>query len=216
MKTIIGLFDKRDEALAVVSELHARGIPSADIALVSNNDDGWYADNSLAEAGAETGAGLGAMVGGVGGLLVGLGVIALPGIGPVISAGWLLSTFAGSAAGAILGGAAGSLVGALRDHGVDEHDAHVYIEGIRRGGTLVTARVEQSMVTAAETIMIKHRVDIAARRDELAAQGWSRFDDHVTHDQGSELGEKSVPPEAAHSPIADHAGKRPLVFPFHI
>jgi hypothetical protein len=199
MKTIIGLFDNRDEALATVSELHARGIPSADISLISNHGYGWYAEDSQAEAGAETGAGLGAMVGGVGGLLAGLGVITLPGIGPVVSAGWLLSTFAGSAAGAIIGGATGSLVGALKAHGVDEHDAHVYIEGIRRGGTLVTARVEETRITAAETIMIKHRVDIAARRDELAAEGWSRFDDHAG-------------PEPL---LSDRTGTPPPAFPAH-
>jgi len=179
MKTIIGLFDNREEALAAVQELHARGITSADISIVSRHDQGWYADDSQPEAGAETGAGLGALVGGVSGLLAGLGLLTIPGIGPVVAAGWFLSTFAGAATGAILGGATGSLIGALMEHGVEEDDAHVYIEGLRRGGTLVTARVDEARITAAETTMIKHRVDIGARRDQLAAEGWSRFDDHV-------------------------------------
>ena len=190
MKTIIGLFDDRSEALTTVQELHARGITSADIAIVSHHGDGWYADDSQPEAGAETGAGLGALLGGVSGLLVGLGVVAIPGIGPVVAAGWLLSTIAGSAAGAILGGAAGSLVGALIEHGVDEDDAHAYVEAIRRGGTLVTARVDESKVSAVEAVMIKHRVDIGARRDQFAADGWSRFDDHS---EPTDIGKTPMP-----------------------
>jgi uncharacterized membrane protein len=177
MKTIIGLFDDHEEAVAAIRELRERRIPPHDISLVANNADGWYADDSMPEARAETGASVGAVVGAVGGLLAGLGMVTIPGIGPVVSAGWLLSTIAGSATGVILGGAAGSLIGALQAHGIDDPDAQVYAEGLRRGGSLVIARVEEKFVTAAETIMIKHRVDVAARRDELAAEGWTRFDD---------------------------------------
>jgi uncharacterized membrane protein len=179
MKTIIGLFDDHEEALAVISDLRERRIPPHDISLVASNADGWYAEDAKPEATAETGAGVGAVVGALGGLLIGLGTITIPGIGPVVSAGWLLSTLAGSATGVILGGAAGSLVGALMEHGVDTHDAQVYAESIRRGGSLVIARVEDKFVPAAESIMLKHRVDIAARRDEYAAEGWERFDDRA-------------------------------------
>jgi hypothetical protein len=177
MKTIIGLFDDHQEALAAIRDLHQRRIPPHDISLVSSNADGWYADDSKPEAGAETGASVGAVVGAVGGLLAGLGLITIPGIGPAVSAGWLLTTLAGSATGVILGGAAGSLVGALAAQGIDDLDAQVYAESLRRGGSLVIARVEEKFVTAAETIMLKHRVDVAARRDELTAEGWTRFDD---------------------------------------
>jgi len=177
MKTIIGLFDNHEEAMATIRDLRQRRISPQDISLISNKTEGWYADDSKPEAGAETGAGVGAVLGAFGGLLAGLGIVAIPGIGPVISAGWLLSTIAGSATGAILGGAAGSLVGALSEHGIDNHDAQVYAESLRRGGTLVIVRVEEKLVTAAEAILIRHRVDIAARRDELTAEGWSRFDD---------------------------------------
>jgi len=178
MKTIIGLFDDRNEALAVVEEMRARRIPPHDISLVASNAEGWYSDASEPEAEAETGAGIGAVLGAVGGFLVGLGAISLPGVGPVVSAGWLLSTLAGSATGVILGGAAGSLVGALTAQGIDDPDAQVYAESLKRGGTLVVARVEDKIVTAAEAIMVKHRVDIAARRGELTSEGWTRFDDH--------------------------------------
>lgn len=177
MKTIIGLFDDRGDAIETIRDLRARRIPPHDISMIANNSDGWYSEDSRPEAGAETGAGVGAVIGALGGLLAGLGMITLPGIGPVVSAGWLLTTLAGSATGVILGGAAGSLVGTLAAHGIEDRDAQVYAESLRRGGTLVIARVEEKFVAAAEAIMLKHRVDIAARRDELTAEGWSRFDD---------------------------------------
>jgi hypothetical protein len=91
-------------------------------------------------AGAGTGAGVGAAVGGVVGVLAGLGLLAIPGIGPVVAAGWLVSL----AAGAAVGGTAGGIIGALTQSGVSEDEAHTYAEGVRRGGTLVTARVPEA------------------------------------------------------------------------
>ena len=70
-------------------------------------------------------------------LLAGLGLLAIPGVGPVVAAGWLVATAAGAAAGGLTGG----IVGALTQAGVSDEDAQVYAEGVRRGGTLVTARV---------------------------------------------------------------------------
>lgn len=179
MKTIAGLFDDRNDAIAAIDDLLERGVPRADISIVANNAGDWYAENSESEAGAETGAGLGAIAGGAGGLLAGLGLLTIPGIGPVIGAGWLMTTAAGAAAGAILGGAAGGFVAWLTGQGVDESDAHVFAEGLRRGGTLLTVAVADDLVIAAEAIFLKRRVDVGARRDALAAEGWARFDDHA-------------------------------------
>ena len=81
------------------------------------------------------------MSGGGAGLLAGLGMLALPGIGPVIAAGWLATAIAG----AVADGAAGGVIGALVEAGVSQKDAALYVEGVRRGGTLIAIR------TAAET-----------------------------------------------------------------
>ena len=103
MKTVTGLFDNYNDASAAVSALEARGVPSDDISIVSNNADNSHRhednDNGAAE-GAGTGAGIGAVVGGAGGLLTGLGLMAIPGVGPVVAAGWLAATAAGALAGA--------------------------------------------------------------------------------------------------------------------
>ncbi|RVQ63562.1 general stress protein [Sinorhizobium medicae] len=180
MRTVTGLFDDYEDAREAVTDLETAGVPSDDISIVANNTGDRYAtDSSNAAEGAGAGAGLGAAGGGVVGLLTGLGLMAIPGVGPVVAAGWLASTAAGAAAGAVAGGAAGGLIGALTDSGVDEDDAHVYAEGVRRGGTLVTARVEDDLAPQAEAILRQRRiVDPTARRSLYAQEGWSRFDEN--------------------------------------
>jgi hypothetical protein len=102
-RTISGLFDTREQASAAASELRAAGILEADIGLVANNANGDYSDTTTtSDAGA--GAGIGAAVGGLGGLLTGLGIMAIPGVGPVVAAGWLAATAAGAVTGAVVGG----------------------------------------------------------------------------------------------------------------
>lgn len=178
-KTITGLFDHYSDAEAAVDRLKASGISDSDISIVSNNADGRYKDDDdNAAEGAGAGAGIGAAVGGVGGLLTGLGIMAIPGVGPVVAAGWLAATAAGALAGAVVGGAAGGLIGALTESGVDERDAHVYAEGVRRGGTLVTARVDEARAADAEAILQgSNWVDLPTRRTAYEGQGWTEFDD---------------------------------------
>ncbi|MCV9967787.1 hypothetical protein OIU34_38905 [Pararhizobium sp. BT-229] len=181
MKTVTGLFDDYDDASSAVSALEARGIPSDDISIVSNNADDRHADlnrGSNAAEGAGAGAGIGAVVGGTGGLLTGLGIMAIPGVGPVVAAGWLAATAAGALAGAVAGGTTGGLIGAMTSSGVPEEHAHVYAEGVRRGGTLVTARVEDGLQSDAEAILKQSNwVDPSARRQAYSEEGWTKFDD---------------------------------------
>jgi hypothetical protein len=181
MKTITGLFDDYADGRAAVTALEAAGIPSNDISIVSNNATGQQVDDSSdvgEKAGA--GAGIGAVVGGAGGLLTGLGLMAIPGVGPVVAAGWLAATAAGALAGAVAGGAAGGLIGALTDSGVPEEHAHVYAEGVRRGGTLVTAKVDDTKVDEANAILKRSSwVDPVERRRAYTEQGWSTFDDKL-------------------------------------
>ena len=160
MRILSALFDSYDEAASAVRSLKDAGIPADDISLVANNAKGLIKEEtrSHSETNAPTGAVLGAATGAGVGLLAGLGALAVPGIGPVVAAGWLLST----AVGAALGATSGGILGALLKAGVTEDDAHVYAEGIRRGGTLLQAA---------------KGVDIKARRQEYASEGWKRVDE---------------------------------------
>jgi hypothetical protein len=167
MKIITGLFDTRDEAHKAVEALEEAGIPSQDISIIGPQRE-------ESTSGTSEGAAVGAAVGGVGGLLAGLAAFAIPGVGPLVGAGWLAATLLGAAAG----GVAGGLLGALTDAGIEERDAHVYAESIRRGGTMVTARVEDNMEDPAAAILSRHgRADIAERRRAYEAEGWTAFDE---------------------------------------
>jgi len=179
-QTVTALYDTYDAAVSAVNDLEASGIPHADISLVSNNVDHRYdkdhPTNAAADAG--TGAGIGAAVGGVGGLLTGLGLLAIPGVGPVVAAGWLVATAVGAVGGAVVGGAAGGIVGSLTSAGVPEHDANFYAEGVRRGGTLVTARVDDAREPTAREILQRHKwVDPTVRGTAYRQSGWTSFDE---------------------------------------
>ncbi len=181
IRTFTHVYDTQDEAEHVVSALETAGIPHSDISLIGSNHDNRYSDTSTtgttgehaAGTGAGTGASVGTLVGGGAGLLAGIGALALPGIGPVVAAGWLIATLTGAGVGAGAGGLLGSLTGA----GVPEKDAHVYAEGLRRGGTLVTVRADDVQATQVEGIMIApNTTTIASRRTAYEAEGWSQFD----------------------------------------
>ena len=176
------LFQTYDQATKAVADLETSGIPHADISLVASNAEGHHTVTSRAagdtvadaETGAGTGATVGTVLGGGAGLLAGLGMLAIPGVGPVVAAGWLIATAVGAGVGAASGGLLGSLVGA----GVNEADAHVYAEGVRRGGTLVTVRAPEGMAPTVETVLSRYSgVDAATRGAEYRASGWERFDE---------------------------------------
>jgi hypothetical protein len=184
MSTISRMFDDFPSARRALNALVAAGIPEKDISLVANNGDDYFNDKSRVldkdndgvddrTEGAEAGAGLGAAAGGAIGLLTGLGVMAIPGVGPVVAAGWLATT----ALGALAGGAAGSLIGALVESGVPEEDAHVYAEGLRRGGVLLTVRAPQGSATRIEEILNQYAVDTRSRANDYRRAGWKGFDD---------------------------------------
>jgi heat induced stress protein YflT len=178
-QTVTALYDNYDSAVAAVRALEAAGIPNSDISIVANNvvERRIDAPTHAAED-AGIGAGIGAAVGGVGGLLAGLGMLAIPGVGPVVAAGWLVATAAGAATAAAVGGIAGGIVGSLTRAGVDERDANVYAEGVRRGGTLVSARVPDAQASVARDVLDRHHpVDMGPRAASYQQAGWRSFDE---------------------------------------
>lgn len=173
MKTLNQLFDNYTTAKSVVVQLEAAGIPYKDISIVSHHSE----KETEAVEGAGIGASVGAAIGAGSGLLAGLGMIAIPGIGPVVAAGWLTATLGGALGGAIAGGAAGGLIGALIDSGVPDEEAQVYAEAVRRGGTLVSVKVDDEKAPMAKRILLDSGgVDINKRRQYYVDQGWERFD----------------------------------------
>lgn len=178
-QTVTGLFDRYDDAARAVAELERAGVPHGDVSIVASKSDSSYpaggdahVDQTTATA-AGTGATAGTVIGGGAGLLAGLGLMAIPGVGPVVAAGWLVATLTGAGIGAAAGGLLGSLTGA----GVSEQDAHVYAEGVRRGGSLVTARVSDDLESSARSILQQgNAIDPSRRRQDYQDSGWTGFD----------------------------------------
>ncbi len=181
-QTVTALFDRYEDASTAVAKLEAGGIPHGDISLVGNNEGDRHAGLAAprgpaqsdtaenAKDGTGTGATLGTVVGGAAGLLAGLGLVAIPGVGPVVAAGWLVATLTGAGIGAAAGGLAGALTGA----GISERDAHAYGEGVRRGGTLVTVRADEARGPMVMDILEQHgSVDLDQKAAAWGRDGWT-------------------------------------------
>jgi hypothetical protein len=172
-QTLSALYDRYDDAAAAVTKLEAAGVPHSDISLVGNKRETTTGTDDTADhatTGAGTGATLGTILGGGAGLLAGLGLMAIPGVGPVVAAGWLVATLTGAGIGAAAGGLTGSLTGA----GVSETDAHAYAEGVRRGGSLLTVKADEAHASATARILEEHgAVDLDARTQAWKGEGWS-------------------------------------------
>lgn len=144
MQIIAYLYDSYADAATVVRELEDSGVPHSEISLLANADahgrhtggtETVTGDHPLdpadrrdtgAEAGAKRGSVAGTVIGGGVGLLAGIGALAIPGIGPLVAAGWLVTALAGAGVGAAGGGIVGALTGAgiNRDECVLAGDRH--------------------------------------------------------------------------------------------
>jgi len=182
MKTVVGLFEYYQDAERAVNDLNARGFGRNEISVAArdtalkNRVVGGKEDAVAESAGA--GAIGGGAVGGIAGLLVGIGALAIPGIGPVVAAGTLATVLGSTAAGAGIGAAAGGLIGALVGLGIPEEDAQFYAEGVKRGGVLVTVQTSDDRAQDALDIMRRaNAVDVDTQRNAWRSSGWNRFDD---------------------------------------
>jgi hypothetical protein len=201
-RTTVGLFDTFAQAQQAVNDLTNSGVRRDDISIVANDMRGEYSreigGESKAAEGAVGGALGGGVLGGVLGLLVGIGALAIPGIGPVLAAGPLAAALgaagATAVAGAGIGAASGGIIGALVGAGIPEEEAHVYAEGVRRGGVLVTAVTDDAIAGTAQSIMRRNgAADVRARGEEWRRSGWNSFDPnaepyHDHYDESSKIG----------------------------
>jgi hypothetical protein len=125
-------------ALRISERLKSSGFAGSDISVLfpdrSGTRDFAYEQNTKAPEGAAAGGAAGGLLGGLGGWLVGVGALAIPGLGPFVAAGPILAALSGAAAGAALGGVTGALVGM----GVPEFEAKQYEGKLRHGNLLIS------------------------------------------------------------------------------
>jgi hypothetical protein len=160
---IVRVYDEHTQAADAVAALRQAGVPEQDITVITRDDR---------VTGAARGAEIGAAVGGLAGLLTGLGLIAIPGIGPAVATGWLAATAAGAAAGGLAGGA----LGVISQAGISGDEAHELAECLRRGATMVAARVDEADRSRYEAILNRGAVDMAVRVAAYRQAGWRKFD----------------------------------------
>lgn len=173
MRTVSRVYDTHADACAAVAALEEAGVPSKDISLVANKCVSAELDEVEDFPDAATGIGLGTALGGGAGMLAGLGILTIPGLGPVVAAGWLASIAVGAAAGA----AAGGVVGALVDAGLSKEHADVYSESVRRGCTLVSARVSGREGARIQAILDRYKpINPVERGGAYRREGWTGFD----------------------------------------
>ena len=171
-KIIAALFEHRTEAHSAVEDLVAHGFARDDIGVIAHDDThgASHVTPDDGPSGLAQGAGIGAAVGGIGGLVLGLAALTVPGIGPVLAAGPLAMALLGTGVGAATGG----LIGALVDMGIPEEHAHYYGEGLRRGSTLVTVATTHERAEEAITVLSRHRpIDLSRRAEEWRQDGWN-------------------------------------------
>jgi hypothetical protein len=168
--SVLGLFESREAAGRAIRTLHDRGFAREQISVAMRDTEEQAAlaqdlgASEPAEA-ASAGAVGGGILGGLAGLLVGIGALTVPGIGPILAAGPLAGALGTTLAGAGIGAAAGGMVGALAGIGVPPEHAECYAEGVRRGGTLVSVQTDGSNAAEAVAVMrAAGALDVESRR----------------------------------------------------
>jgi len=177
-----GLYSDRAQVEQGISALLAAHFRNEDISVLfpdnSGTKDCAHDKNTKAPEGATAGAGAGGALGGALGLLVGIGALAIPGLGPFIAAGPLMAALAGLG----VGGAVGGVVGALVGMGIPEYEAIRYDGRVRAGGILVSVHCDNSeWVGRAKAILKQSGAEDVASAGE-AGSDYGKTDTPVSRD----------------------------------
>ena len=143
-KAVFCIAKSEAQATTIVDQLKTAGFSNNDISALfpdkSGTKDFAHEQNTKAPEGAAAGAGTGGILGGAFGWLVGIGALAIPGLGPFIAAGPIMAALSGAAAGAALGGLSGALIGM----GIPEYEAKRYEGRVKDGNILISVHTEDS------------------------------------------------------------------------
>jgi uncharacterized protein YcfJ len=143
-KAVFGIARSESQAITIADNLKAAGFTENDISVLfpdkKGSKDFAHEQHTKAPEGAAAGASSGAVLGGALGWMVGIGALAIPGLGPFIAAGPIMAALAGAAGGA----AAGGLTGALIGMGIPEYEAKRYEGKVKGGNILLSVHTEDS------------------------------------------------------------------------
>ncbi len=183
---VFAIFKDRYTVERAVDALKTAGFVNSDISVLFPDKDGSrefaHEKNTKAPEGATTGASSGAVIGGALGWLVGIGSLAIPGIGPFVAAGPIMAALAGAGIGGAVGGVAGALIGM----GIPEFEAKRYEGMVKDGGILLSVHCDTSdlISRAKEILKAEGGNDIASTTESGSniIDGTDVNDRHKQHD----------------------------------
>jgi hypothetical protein len=174
---VFGLYPSLISVEIGVNELKSDGFNNTDISVLfpesAGTRDFAHEKNTKAPEGATTGAGTGVILGSALGWLIGIGALAVPGVGPFIAAGPVMTALAGAGVGGTVGGIAGALIGM----GIPEYEAKRYEGQVKNGGILLSVHSDNSESTkrAKEILKRTGAQDIAATGEASVDEPPSEF-----------------------------------------
>jgi hypothetical protein len=152
---VFGIYPSYANVESGVDGLKAAGFNYKDISVLfpesAGSRDFAHEKGTKAPEGATTGAGTGFVLGGTMGWLVGIGALAIPGLGPFIAAGPIMAALAGAGVGSAIGGIAGALVGM----GIPEYEAKRYEGRVKDGGILLSVHSDSSDLTKRAKLILE-------------------------------------------------------------
>jgi hypothetical protein len=170
---VFGIYKNRALAEGAVDHILAAGFSNSDISVLlpdrQSSKEFAHEKNTKAPEGTATGVTTGGVVGGTLGLLAGVGVLAIPGLGPFIAAGPIM----GALAGLGVGGAVGGLIGALVGMGIPEYEAKRYEGRVKEGGVLLSVHCEASDEISRAKDLLKE-----TGAEDIASAGEERVSTH--------------------------------------
>jgi hypothetical protein len=177
---VFGLFDNRPQIEAAIDGLRTEGFRESDMSALLPDRAGTkelaHEKHTKAPEGALAGAATGGVLGGTLGLLVGIGALAIPGLGPFIAAGPIMATLAGAGAG----GAVGTLTGALVGLGIPEYEAKRYESFLNKGGALLAVHADDAeWAKRARTALERYGAKDIDKASEASGTKPARVEPHV-------------------------------------
>ncbi len=144
---VFGIYNSVGGAELAIDDMKRAGFRAEDISVLlpenSGTKDFAFQKGTKAPEGSAAGAASGAVIGGTLGWLIGIGALAIPGLGPFIAAGPLMVALAGVG----VGGAVGGLTGALIGMGIPEYQAKRYEGLVKNGGILLSVHADDGKWT---------------------------------------------------------------------
>ena len=166
--SVFCIASSESQAIRIVDRLKASNFSNNDISVLlpdkSGTKDFAHEQHTKAPEGAATGGVTGGVLGGALGWLVGIGALAIPGVGPLIAAGPIMAALGGAAVGGAVGGITGALVGL----GIPEYEAKRYEGKVRDGNVLISVHTEES-----EEVKLAKEIFKQAGAEDISSTGES-------------------------------------------